>query len=45
MAFLAPDIQVAVIKGTIPPTLTLDKLKKVTATSWREQRLLLGFAT
>jgi len=44
LSFLAPDIQDSIVKGTIPSALTLDKLKKEIATTWREQRKQLHFS-
>ena len=44
LAFLAPDIIEAIIKGNIPPTLSLGRLKKGIPLDWEEQRQSLGFA-
>ncbi len=43
LAFLAPDIMKAIIKGDIPSTLSLDRLKKGIPIDWNEQRKILGF--
>lgn len=43
LAFLAPDIQKAIISGKIPANLTLNKLKKRLPVSWSAQRQILGF--
>lgn len=44
LAFLAPDIQQAVLEGRQPPSLTLERLvKKPIPTAWNEQRRELGF--
>ena len=43
LAFLAPDIMVAIIKGDIPSDLSLDRLKKGFPLDWKEQRKTLGF--
>lgn len=44
-AFLAPDIVQAILDGTQPPGLTLDKLKQnlPLPIDWNEQRKLFGF--
>jgi hypothetical protein len=46
-AFLAPDIVEAILAGTQPPSLTLDKLKHniPLPIDWDEQRKLFGFKT
>jgi hypothetical protein len=44
LAFLAPDIMEAIIKGNIPPKLALDRLKKGIPIDWKEQRLEFGFS-
>jgi hypothetical protein len=44
MVFLAPDIQHAIMEGSQPPALTLDRLLKMRIpTGWTEQRMALGF--
>jgi DNA invertase Pin-like site-specific DNA recombinase len=43
LAFLAPDIMEAIIKGDIPKKLTLYKLKEGFSYDWNEQRKELGF--
>ena len=43
LAFLAPDIIKAIIKGDIPKKLTLGRLKKGFSYDWNEQRRELGF--
>jgi len=43
LAFLAPDIMEAIMKGNIPPRLALDRLKKGIPLDWKEQRLEFGF--
>ena len=45
LAYLAPDIQRVITKGTIPSDLTLDMLKKRIPTSWDDQRQFLGFVS
>ena len=44
LAYLAPDIMGAIIKGNIPATLTLVRLKEDIPLDWNEQRSLLGFS-
>jgi hypothetical protein len=44
LAYLAPDIMSAIIKGNIPATLTLVRLKKAIPLDWNEQRSLFGFS-
>ena len=43
MAFLAPDIMVAIKQGKVPAGLSLDRLKKGFSLDWEEQRIVLGF--
>ena len=43
LAYLAPDIMSAIIKGNIPATLTLVRLKADIPLDWNEQRNLFGF--
>ena len=43
LAYLAPDIMTAIIKGLIPYDLTLPRLKKGLPLNWVEQRKTLGF--
>ena len=44
LAFLAPDIQRAIIEGTQPASLNLERLvKSELPISWEQQRELLGF--
>lgn len=46
LAFLAPDIQSAILEGRQPAGLTLESLLKTSLpAAWSEQRVLLGFAT
>jgi site-specific DNA recombinase len=45
LAYLAPDIIEAIIKGKIPAGLTLDRLKKGYSMDWHKQRQLLGIPT
>jgi DNA invertase Pin-like site-specific DNA recombinase len=44
LAYLAPDIMGAIIKGNIPATLTLVRLKEAIPLDWNEQRNLFGFS-
>ena len=39
LAYLAPDIQEAIIKGKIPPTWTVDQFRETMPLGWQEQRL------
>ena len=39
LAYLAPDIQEAIIKGKIPPTWTVDQFREVIPLDWEQQRL------
>jgi len=43
LAFLAPDIMDSIMKGNIPPKLSLDRLKKGIPLDWKVQRLEFGF--
>jgi hypothetical protein len=44
LAFLAPDIQQAILEGRQPPSLTLERLsRKQIPTAWDEQRREFGF--
>lgn len=43
LAFLAPDIMTAIIRGNVPADLSLDRLKKGFPLDWAEQRAALGF--
>jgi hypothetical protein len=44
LAFLAPDIQKAIVEGRQPPSLTLERLMRTDVPiHWAEQRQLLGF--
>lgn len=43
LAFLAPDIMVAIKQGKVPLGLSLDRLKKGFPLDWIEQRIVLGF--
>ena len=43
LAFLAPDIMTAIIRGKVPADLSLDRLKKGFPLDWAEQRAVLGF--
>ena len=43
LAYLAPDIMSAIIKGNITATLTLIRLKKAIPLDWNEQRKLFSF--
>ncbi len=47
LAFLAPDIIEAILRGKQPTELTVEKLKRLRLLpqSWKEQRTLLGFNT
>lgn len=46
LAFLAPDIQAAILDGHQPLPLNRQRLARITSMpiSWSEQRELLGFA-
>jgi site-specific DNA recombinase len=43
LAFLAPDIMTAIIRGKAPANVSLDRLKKGFPLDWVEQRKALGF--
>lgn len=44
LAFLAPDIQRAIVEGRQPPSLTLERLMRTNVPiAWPEQRQILGF--
>ena len=43
LAFLSPDIMKAINHGDIPPTISLDILKKGFPLDWEKQRETLGF--
>ena len=43
LAYLAPDIMAAIVKGQMPHDLTLTRLKKHLPLDWAEQRKTLGF--
>lgn len=43
LAWLAPDIMKAIMRGDIPSTLSLASLKKGFPLDWEEQRKVLGF--
>jgi hypothetical protein len=43
-AFLAPDIVEAILNGTQPSDLTLEKLRQRLPANWAEQRRRLGFS-
>ena len=44
LAFLAPEIQRAIVEGTQPPGLNLERLIKCQLPiSWTDQRALFGF--
>ena len=45
MAWLSPEIMQAIIRGQVPATLSLDKLKKGFPLDWDEQWRKLGFAS
>ena len=44
LAFLAPDIIKAILRGNVPRDLSLDKLKTGFPLDWDEQRKVLGFS-
>lgn len=44
LAYLAPDIMTAILKGDIPPDLTLNTLRDGFPLDWQQQRKQLGFA-
>lgn len=44
LAFLAPDIQRAIVTGRQPPHLNLEKIQKMAIPlDWKSQRAVLGF--
>ena len=43
LAFLAPDITEAIMRGTQPTSLSVSELQGIAAYSWDKQRRLLGF--
>jgi hypothetical protein len=43
LAFLAPDITEAIMRGTQPTPLSVSQLQGIATYSWAEQRRLLGF--
>jgi site-specific DNA recombinase len=45
LAFLAPDIIETILKGKIPITLSLDKLREGFPMNWQTQRKMLGFSS
>ena len=45
LACLAPDITQAILDGTQPQNLTLDRLRRPLPLAWTEQRQALGFPT
>jgi len=45
MAWLSPEIMQAIIRGHVPATLSLDRLKKGFPLDWNEQWQTLGFTT
>jgi ParB-like chromosome segregation protein Spo0J len=44
LALLAPDIMEAIIRGNIPPALSLERLRLGFPLAWKEQRKTLGFS-
>ena len=44
LAFLAPDIMEAIIRGDVPQALSLDRLKQGFPLAWEKQRKTLGFS-
>jgi len=44
LAFLAPDIIEAIVRGEVPVELSLDRLKKGFPLDWEAQRKTLGFS-
>lgn len=44
LASLAPDIVEAILRGTEPSGLSLERLAKALPVLWEEQRKALGFA-
>ncbi len=46
LAFLSPKIQIAIVEGAQPVTLTLEKMvRKSIPLNWEDQERLLGFDT
>lgn len=43
LGFLAPDIVQAILAGTEPPDLTVDRLMQAMPLAWPKQRRRLGF--
>lgn len=43
LAFLSPDIMIAIIRGEVPADVSLDRSKKGFPLDWAEQRKALGF--
>jgi len=42
LAYLAPDIQEAIIKGKIPPGWTVDQFRETIPLNWEQQRIQFG---
>ena len=45
LAYLAPDVVLAIAEGRYPPTLVLQRLLRAIPLAWAEQRQTLGFTT
>ncbi|MDX2142025.1 MAG: recombinase family protein [Rhodospirillaceae bacterium] len=45
IAFLAPDITIAILQGRQPPSLTVKQLRKYVPIDWAQQRNAFGFPT
>ena len=45
LAWLSPEIMQAIIRGQVPATLSLDRLKKGFPLAWNEQQAKLGFSS
>ena len=45
LAYLAPDVVLAIAEGRHPPTLVLQRLLRPIPLAWAEQRQTLGFTT
>ena len=43
VSFLAPDIIEAIVGGTQPATMTLERFRRAIPLEWRQQRQLFGF--
>ena len=43
--WLSPEIMQAIIRGQVPATLSLDRLKKGFPLAWNEQQAKLGFSS